>query len=266
MKSMIFALLFTLGLAGASAGQDAPSEAAATAVDTSAELSTPSPDDWRFEVKPYLWLTAVGVDAEIGPVSAEADMEFKDLLDHLDAGLMLHGEAYKGPWGMFGDIMWTRLSADEDGFGPAGGGDFDFTMNMTLLEAGGMYRFQKNRFSFEPLFGLRAMFINSDVEISGASGGSVDRDGSTEWAEPMIGMRVGAQITKKFTSSLRADVSGFGVGSEITYNINSEFRYHFNDRYAMTFGYRYLYIDYEDGNAEIELTMNGPVLGFAFSF
>lgn len=179
---------------------------------------------------------------------------------------MVHGEAHKGPWGIFSDIMWTKLSDSKDGIGPSGGGEIDVSLSLTLLEFGGMYRFEKNRFFFEALLGVRAAFVSNDVEITGANGGDDNVDGSTEWAEPMIGMRVGAQFTKKFSSSLRGDVSGFGVGSELTWNINSEFRYRFTDLFALTFGYRYMFIDYEDGNADIELTLNGPVIGAAFTF
>lgn len=263
MRRMVVGCLAGLSLmCGAMAHAQDP---VAESESTRKQLSVPDPDRWWFEITPYLWLSAVGTDAEIGPVSAEADASFSDILDDLSGALMLHAEAHKGPWGMFGDIMWVRIEKDES-IGPMGGGNLDVEIGTLFLEVGGLYRFGTDRFSFEPLFGMRAAFVNTEVTITGGAGGDAGIDSDTSWAEPMIGARLAYRFSEKWSWGLRGDVSGFGVGSEITWNVNTGIRYQINDLFGMWFAYRYMFIDYEDGMADIEITMNGPLLGFTFTF
>ncbi len=235
---------------------------------TERQLSLSEPDGWWFEVQPYLWLSAVGAEVDAGPLEAEVDAEFKDLLEVLDKAIMLHAEAHHGPWGIFADVMWTRLDKDEN-IGATG--EIDVKLDQAFIELGGFYRFTKQfnerKLTFDPLLGTRIGIVGTDVDISDGGGTTVSADRTESWAEPLIGGRVQFHFGPKFSTGLRADVSGFGVGSELTWNINAETRYRINEWFSMTFGYRYMNIDFETENdVEIESTMNGPVLGFLFTF
>ncbi len=240
-------------------------EVAPAQTNTTQQLTAPNPDKWWFEIDPYLWMTALKTEADIGPVDAESDLDFGDILDHLQGALMLHAEAHKGHWGIFGDVMWAKIEAEDD-IGPNNGGEIEVEVGQTFLELGGLYTFGSNKATFDVLFGARAAFINTDIEIIGAAGGDASRDGDTSWVEPMIGGRFRYAFTPKWFISTRADVSGFGLGSEITWNANAFVGYRFTKMFSMALGYRYMFIDYEDGDLDMKMTMQGPVLGFGFRF
>lgn len=239
-----------------------------SAAEPGSQLTVREPDGWWFEVQPYIWMSALGTEVDTGTVQAEADAEFSDLVDVLDKAIMLHAEAHNGPWGIFGDVFWTRLEKDEN-FGATG--TLDVTLDMAIIEVGGYRRFYKQftkrSLTFDAMLGARVGIFGTDVTIDNGAGASASSDETEVWAEPMIGGKVRVNMTPKFSTGIRADVSGFGIGSELTYNVNSEFRYRFSDFFALTFGYRYMSIDYEtDNNVDIEVTMNGPVIGFLFTF
>ncbi|MFV0415516.1 MAG: hypothetical protein ACK5NG_04035 [Chthoniobacterales bacterium] len=84
--------------------------------DTSQRISeTPTVIDngWSFTLEPYLW--GIGLSGDIGvkgirPI--DVDFSPKSVLHHLDWGLMARGEVRKGRWGLLGDGLFAKLSAD----------------------------------------------------------------------------------------------------------------------------------------------------------
>jgi hypothetical protein len=70
----------------------------------------------------------------------------------------------------------------------------------------------------------------------------------------------------KWTGQLRADIGGFGVGSESTWQIWGDVRYAFSDSFSANVGYRALEFDYEADNAHHDITMSGPVIGILWNF
>lgn len=235
--------------------------------ETNKQLSVGDPEGWRFEVQPYLWMSALAAEADAGAVEGEVDAEFSDLLDFLDKALMLHAEAHYGSWGMFTDVMWTRLSKDR-AIGPAG--SMDITLDTWFIELGGFYRFTKEvkdrTLTIDPLFGVRVGIAGTELDLT-TGAGTATVDSNETWVDPMIGVRTAMQFTPKISAGLRADLSGFGVGSELTWNIHPEMRYRINDLFTMTFGYRYMAAKFEtDSDTDIDVSFNGPVLGFLFTF
>src|SRR5262245_23510483 len=74
-------------------------------------------DRWTFAVTPYIWLPSADGNLRYGPppvgggtpnVSVDAD----SILGALDFALMLSGEARKGRWSIFTDLIYLDLSSD----------------------------------------------------------------------------------------------------------------------------------------------------------
>ncbi len=264
-------IAIAVGVVIVSAGIGAAQEPAAqTAASTSTgntkkQLRTPDPDKWWFEVAPYLWTAAIKTEAEIGDVEAETDMDFGDLLDVLDAAIMLHAEAHHGDWGIFADVMYSKLSDDEN-IGPQNGGEIDVEIEQTFVELGGMYRFGGDKASFDALFGARGIFTSTDIDITGANGGDADFDENQVFVGPLVGGRFMYNFTPRWFTSLRIDGSGFGIDDHWTANGTALFGYRFTNLFTLAFGYRYMIIDFEDGDLDVTQTMQGPVLGFGFRF
>ncbi len=61
----------------------------------------------------YFW--AAGLSGETRafglPGVVDFDTDFSDILDHLDFAAMVIGDARNGPYSLFGDLIYTKLSA-----------------------------------------------------------------------------------------------------------------------------------------------------------
>lgn len=73
-------------------------------------------DKWRFEVTPYFWLINFEGNLRYSPIaggSPHVEIKSDDLLDMLDFGFMLSGEARKGRWSIFTDVIYFDLSSEK---------------------------------------------------------------------------------------------------------------------------------------------------------
>jgi len=62
------------------------------------------------------------------------------------------------------------------------------------------------------------------------------------------------------------DIGGFGVSSDLTYQIYGGVGYRFKEWFSAELGYRVLDVDYDDDGFVYDLTMHGPMAGFRFQF
>src|SRR5215813_6742251 len=67
-------------------------------------------EPWQFTIAVPGWMA--GLDGTIGVrgVNADLDISFKDILEHLDMIFTLRAEAQKGPFGIFGEVIYMGLS------------------------------------------------------------------------------------------------------------------------------------------------------------
>ena len=79
--------------------------------------STAPSDEWRFAVTPYLWLPNINgtlkYQVPSGGASPEVGLGPNDYLSNLKFALMLAGEARKGRWGAFTDLIYLDFSGQK---------------------------------------------------------------------------------------------------------------------------------------------------------
>ena len=84
------------------------------------------------------------------------------------------------------------------------------------------------------------------------------------------GVRVRIDLTEKLLFNLRGDIGGFGISSEFTWNVITIFGYNISQKTTMWAGYRFLGVDYEEGEGpslnKFDVTMSGPLLGLSYHF
>ena len=76
-----------------------------------------APSGWQFRFTPYAWAPSVNGDVTVRGHTADIDFSFWDIFDsgssgaELDslAALMGYMEARKGPWGIYGDVVWGKF-------------------------------------------------------------------------------------------------------------------------------------------------------------
>jgi len=227
-------------------------------------------EPWKFHILPYLW--AIGIDGDVGVRSVETpvDASFSDIWDALDFAFLLHTEANKGKWTIMADPTYLKVSKDAN----AGPANINVELKNWIADLGVFYRpYEKaldsagdRTFALELLAGGRYMSVEQTIEISGLG----DLQGDKQWVDPIIGGRLMADLTEKLTFTLRGDIGGFGVSSDMTWSASGFLGWQFTPLLSAWVGYRALGVDYETGSGnnqfKYEMTVSGPIIGLGFSF
>jgi len=220
---------------------------------------------WEFQFTPYVWAAGVKANAVIGSFESSGEVDFIDLAKKLDVGVMLHFEGRKERWGFMLDGLYMNATDDARArVGPfrVRGINIDGGLKMAILEAGVFYRFGEASPSFDALAGVR--YISIDLRVDPGPLPTLSRD--KDWVDPFIGGRFQLGLSERWSLSLRGDVGGFGVGSDLTWNVTALLGYRLSETTTLAIGYRHLDIDYANGNFEFDAQFSGPYLGLSFRF
>lgn len=109
--------------------------------------------------------------------------------------------------------------------------------------------------------------VSADMGVS-RSGALVSASASRTktWVDPLVGLRVGYAVNDKVALTALGDIGGFGVGSQLTWELFGGVSCAFTDRIQGEVGYRYLSIDYDSGGAELDAQLYGPAIGLTIGF
>ncbi|HVQ60548.1 MAG TPA: hypothetical protein VMS53_00545, partial [Burkholderiales bacterium] len=113
---------------------------ALTALAPAARAENAQVDAWRFEITPYIFGAGLRGTTGVGPVTANIDSSFGDIMKHFDSGFMAAAEARKGPWVFAFDGVYFRLKdqGTRSWQGPAGigsaTGDLEATVSQLIYQ------------------------------------------------------------------------------------------------------------------------------------
>jgi hypothetical protein len=229
-------------------------------------------EEWTVTVAPYLWATTLDGTASVAGTEADVDVPFSDLLKDLSGGAMLLVGVEKNRFGIGVNGLYARVSPDSD-VGPI---EIDATSDTAQLAIAPYYRLvewqygvsssgRPLRLFVSPEAGLRFNYLRTELEIRG--GPTVD--GSESWVDPLIGSRIGLDLSDSWAIAGEANIGGFGVGSDFTWNVQAFIGYRtalFGRQTTFALGYRALSQDYDDGDFGWDVTMHGPIFGAALRF
>jgi hypothetical protein len=225
---------------------------------------------WQFTTAAYLWMPGVtGTSGIAGLDPVEVDADFLDILENLDFGFMAVAEARYDRFGIFGDLMYTKLSVD--GTGPNGLFAADVTNQMITGTVMGEFRvIEQGKTSLDLMAGARIWGVTGDLEVTSTNGGGpqlgFEADGDKYWVDPMIGVKTRLQGASPWYLNGWAMIGGFGVASEIDWDLYGGIGYEVNDRFSLVAGYRGVGVDYSDDGFVFDVIQHGPVLGGVFRF
>lgn len=242
-----------------------------------AQSSGSASANWNYEFTPYLWGAGMKGTVQSGSLPAtNVDMSFTDIVDVLDFGLMGAFEARKGRWGLYLDAIYMKVSdsatVSRTGAGPLGAtltATANITLKQSMLAAAAMYRVSGGPSTVDVLGGLR--YNKLDVEAAAdftllGLAASRSRSGDKDWVDPYIGVRLQHALSDRWKFEGYADVGGFGVGSDLTYQVIAGFNYTFSKSVSAKMGYRYLNADYDKGGFVYDMKMDGLYLGVGIAF
>ncbi|HPW56056.1 MAG: hypothetical protein KA072_09775 [Thermoanaerobaculaceae bacterium] len=123
--------------------------------------------------------------------------------------------------------------------------------------------------SFELLLGTRYSKLSSDVVYPGTPA-PYKRPGDAEWADAFVGGRLVVPAGDRVKFTLRGDVGGFGLASDMVYHAQAKVAFRLADAASLAVGYRYWDWDFENhkGKQKVmyDMTLAGPTLDLVFHF
>lgn len=246
-------------------------------------------DQWEYSLTPYLWLPSfkATIKYQIPPGNDASPEVETSYLNTLNGAFMLSGDARRGDFSIYSDLLYIDISGGESHIKSL---DFGNTIIDTIINAGtqtsiiglawtlagGYTLLQKPGVSLDVIGGLRYLSIDitTDWRLSAtvtAPPGSVDfpisgtiSQGVDLW-DAIIGMRGNFHLgdSGKWSVPYYFDV---GVGSSV-FTLQAlmgvAYSYHWGD---LMLTYRYLSYGQSSDNFIQNLSLSGPLLAATFRF
>ena len=228
-------------------------------------------EPWTFQLNPYVWFSGMKGDVGINerlPVIA-VDVSFDEIFNNIDwwpPPVMLVGEARKGNFALVSDFIFLGLEADrERAIGPidlSAQVDLD-TIVWTLFTS--WRAIDEEGMSLDLLAGGRLW----NADRSGTLIGPLavrERSGSRTWVDPVIGAVGRFDFGSGFGLEVEGDIGGFGLASDLEWQVAGIVQYAITDAISLEAGYRHLAVDYSDGPFLYDTALSGPIIGARFRF
>jgi hypothetical protein len=225
---------------------------------------------WHFKVEPYVMFPNMSGNTGIAALPlVNVDASISDIFSRLQMGGMLFLEASNDKWAINSDLLFMNLSQD---------------IRSGVLITGGKVKAKQlgwelagfRRVSPWLEFGVGGLLNSLDMEVSVSrrqiGGGEVVQNAaqSKTWIDPMLITRMTWPGKGKFIGQLRAEIGGFGIGSDLAVQAQLIAGYRFSKLFDMTAGYRVISLDYVSGEGGrtfiYDMTTFGPMIRFGFTF
>ncbi len=219
----------------------------------------PKDDGWHFVLAPYAMGAKMDGTMALRGHDTEVDLSASKIRDHLEMGFLGLAVARKGNWGVLGDTLWVELGGTTQ-MPPA---DVDPTLSVVTVS--GLRRI--NDWA-DVTLGGRWTHLNGDVTFKEPINMEVER--SKQWIDPVVGVVLHTPGERRWHASLVADVGGFGIGSDLSWEVLPSVGFDLAKWASVEVGYKYLDTDYENGEGAdrfaYDMVLEGPVAGVAFRF
>jgi hypothetical protein len=262
-------LVAVLGLAGPAAAQ----------------TSSQPGDSWQFSLTPYIWLPNIHgtLNFNTPPGAAGSpttEVGADDYLKNLDMALMLTGEARKGAWAIFTDVIYLDFSNESAAVrtvsGP--GGIVQVPVNAgtqaglkgLVWELAASYTVSRsNTATVEVLGGFRYLGLEATVnwQLAGSIG-LFPQSGSFSQKEDLWDAIVGVRGRVKLGSGnwfvpwyLDAGTGSSALTWQAMAGIGHSFKWG-----DLLLAYRHLSYDQDNGKLVQDMRFSGPALGATFRF
>ncbi len=254
LKGLLYAVLFFIALP-------------IMAQDNNKEEQNVDGKKWNFTAAPYLLLPSMDGDVAIKGLPIATSLNPGDIFDNLDFGFMLFFEANTDKWAVNLDLLYMDLS--KKGVTPLTSRDAEVGMKQLAITVNGLYRFNS---WLEVGLGGRINSIDASVNIAAGDYILPGRDFSMNqtWFDPLVVVRVMTQLNNKWRFGMVTNAGGFGVGSDLAWEVNPFVGYQFSKLFEIDIAYRWLGMDYETGTGtdyfKYDMVISGPELGLLFHF
>jgi opacity protein-like surface antigen len=232
---------------------------------------------WQFEFTPYLFAAGLNGTTGVRGITADVEVPVDKLVQQLDSAFMANFEARKENWLFAFDAFYVRLEgqASRSWRGPFGigsaTGNLEVTAKQQIYQPSVGYRVFDDGTTFDIIGAARYMKIDSELDLVVTTGGLLpggarSLSGSKSWWDPVVGARVTVPFAENWSLVGYADVGGFGVGSDFSYQAAAGVDWQFARSFSAKAGYRYLHQDFEDDGFVWDMALQGFYLGLGIRF
>ncbi|MCA3561104.1 MAG: hypothetical protein IOC82_08775 [Aestuariivirga sp.] len=230
----------------------------------------PGPDtgDWKFVAALYGW--GAGLNGDVGVFGLPAqnvDLPFSDVIQNLDFAAMGMAEARKGRFMMGMDATYTNVSMSVNT--PKGilANKIDVTNTSLMLSGVAGYGIVDTGMArLDLIAGARLWSVNNDFDARGGQlGGRSKSDGAT-WVDPLVGAKLRVDLLPRVYMTSWAMIGGFGVGSDLMWDLMGGAGYDFTDNFSLFAGYRAVSVDYSNDGFVYDVVEQGPLAALVVKF
>ncbi|KRC84561.1 hypothetical protein D3C87_402690 [compost metagenome] len=228
--------------------------------------SAPVQDEWAFSVTPYFW--AAGLSGKVSQPRLPAidiHADFDKLFDNLDFGAMLIGDARKGRYSIFGDLIYTKIGSQGDTPRDILATSADVkTSTFAGLLGVGYSVLENSPHQLDVVAGLRVWSVDTDVTLKGGFLEGRKRSDSATWVDALVGVRGNYNLSQKVY------LTGWGLvgagGAEADWDVGLGLGYNFSKSISAAIGYRAVGVDYDRGGFKFDAVLQGPMAGLTIRF
>jgi hypothetical protein len=222
-------------------------------------------------LEPYLLAPSMSGTMGIGQLpSTFICVPASKVFSYFQIGGMLYAEVHNDQFAYTSDLLYASLGQDASGKNGVLSGRA--TVKQFWWELEGLYKVQP---WLEFGVGARINSVNNglNVNVAGPSG-TINKNakkGAT-WVDPLIVARLKGAINNKWLLQLRADMGGFGIGSQFAWQLQPDVYYRVSRLFEIGLGYRIISMDYHTGTQNtnswflFDMEEYGPQLRLGFNF
>lgn len=209
----------------------------------------------------------VGVNSNLPVIDVDVDFsEIFEAIDWFPPPVMLAGEVRYQRFAFVTDLIFLGLEADDEATrGPvvvAAQANLD-TLVWTF---GGSFRaLERESVTVDLLAGGRLWNVDAEGTLTGPLAVR-QRSGSKTWVDPIVGISGRVELGSGFALRAEGDVGGFGLVSDIDWQLLGTIQYQVADYLTLDAGYRYLAVDFDDGGFLFDVALSGPIIGASIRF
>jgi hypothetical protein len=230
----------------------------------------PVQSPWSFRVSPYVWFAGlsgdVGVNANLPVV--DVDVDFSEIFNSIDwfpPPVMVAGEVRYGRFAFVTDLIFLGLEADDEATRGPVSVAAEVDLDTVVWTFGGSFRaIEQDPVTLDLLVGGRLWNVDAKGTVTGFA--VRQRSGSQTWVDPIIGISGRVELGSGFALQAEGDVGGFGLVSDIDWQVLGTIQYQVADYLTLDAGYRYLAVDYDDGGFLFDVALSGPIIGASIRF
>ena len=228
-------------------------------------------NQWEFRLSPYAWFA--GFEGDVASIPGGSiipiDISSSDAFDDTEASFMGMFEGKKNGKGFFVDFLYSDLQSEEtliEGIGLV----LNSTSKTTIFSGAYLHEvYSQDQSVIDAFVGVRYWEIDTHLAFSGGLGILAGRtiEHTESWVDPMIGIKGRTSLgDTDFYAAGGVAIGGFGVGSDLFYDVTANLGYQWSDSIGTTVGYRYYDLDYENDGFAYDVSQQGWVFGLTWAF